>query len=141
MRSLYLKEKSGDGFITQKIFRGPLFVGYEIMRLSTGQSMIQSLKKEFFPRDRRPFSTCGPFCFNEEGFAFADSIIDDVIVNGIDPVFVDEIGPLELNGKGHHDCFKKILGTKSTLYVAVRNRCVDDVISCFSLKDYSLMAL
>ena len=109
IKSIYLKEKEGDGFITQKIFRDSLFCGYEIIRLSTGESCVHSLKSELFPLQESPLYTRGTFSFFAEGFLFAERIIDDMMLKGTNPVFIDEIGPLELSGKGYCNSFKKII--------------------------------
>ena len=139
IESIYAEEKQGDGFITRKIFRGPTFCGYKITRLSTGESMAQSLKSELFPSGEVPLYTRGPFAFFREGFAFADQIINEIILNRTSPVFIDEIGPLELQGKGHHECFKKIIQTERTIYFTVRDWCLDEVISFYSMRKYSII--
>ncbi len=141
IKSIYLEQKEGDGFITQKIFRNSIFCGYEIVRLSTGETVTQSLKTELFPLDKKPLFAYGPFSFCHYGFSFADSIIDDIINTETDPVFIDEIGPIELEGNGHHNCFTKILKTDRTIYFTVRKYSLEKVISFFSLKDYVLIKI
>jgi len=139
IKSIYDEVKAGDGFITRKIFRDSVFYGYEIVRLSTSESIRQSLRSEFFPVDKSPMYTFGPFSFFHEGFEFADSIIDDLIMKEINPVFIDEIGPLELEEKGHYNCFQKILESERTVYFTVRIRCLENIISFFNLKNYSVI--
>jgi len=139
IESIYSQKKEGDGFITIKIFRGPLFCGYEIIRLSTGESSIHSVKSELFPHNSEPLYKCGAYSFHSEGFTFADCVIDEIITRKTEPVFIDEIGPLELAGKGHHDCFQKILQNCDTVYFTVRNRSLEDVIKFFSIQNYSII--
>lgn len=141
IRSIYASGNTGDGFITRKIFSGPEFCGYEIVRLSTGESRIQSLKSELFPPAELPLYKRGSFAFFKEGFAFADSIIDDILLKGACPVFIDEIGPLELHGKGHHDSLVKVLDSDRELYFTVRNWCLEKVISFYSLENYTLIRI
>ena len=59
IKSIYLEQKEGDGFITQKIFRNSIFCGYEIVRLSTGETVTQSLKTELFPWIRNHYLHMG----------------------------------------------------------------------------------
>jgi nucleoside-triphosphatase THEP1 len=139
IKSIYLKNKKGDGFITEKIYRDSIFYGYETVRLSTGEAVIQSLKSGFFPHLEIPLYTKGEYSFFREGFAFADMVIDDIILKGTCPVFIDEIGPLELQGKGFNELFKKIIHTDRTIYFTVRNYCLEKVISIYSLEKYSLI--
>jgi len=141
IESIYAEEKNGDGFITRKVFRDSLFRGYEIMRLSSGESKIQSLKTGLFPPNEVPACTRGPYSFFKAGFDFADAVIDDIILKGVNPVFIDEIGPIELQGKGHCDCFKKILQTDRTVYFTVRDWCFEQVILSFSIEKYNLIKI
>ncbi len=141
INSIYLQGKSGDGFITKKLFHDKHFYGYEIIRLSSGQSSIHSVKSELFPHEKKPIYNCGAYSFHHDGFTFADFIIDEIISKNTNPVFIDEIGPLELEGKGHHDCFQKILKNCNTVYFTVRNRSLKDVIDYFSIKEHSLIKL
>jgi len=139
IKSIYAEEKNGDGFVTEKIIRNSLLCGYEIRRLSTGESVMLSLKTALFPLDDDPLCTSGPFSFYGEGFDFAGSIVDDIIFNKISPVFIDEIGPLELKGKGLCDSFRKILKADMTIYFTVRNHCLEKVISYFSIENYIMI--
>ena len=141
IESIYAEEKKGDGFITRKIFSDSQFRGYEIMRLSSGESRIQSLKTELFPADEVPVCTRGPYSFFKSGFDFADGIIDDIILKETSPVFIDEIGPIELQGKGHSDRFKKILQTDVTVYFTVRDWCLEQVLLSFSIEKYNLIRI
>ncbi|HOP62315.1 MAG TPA: nucleoside-triphosphatase [Spirochaetota bacterium] len=141
INSIYAEQRNGDGFISKKIFRESDFQGYEITRLSTGETVPLSLKTGLFPPDKIPLYTCGTFSFYEEGFVFADSIIDDILRNNISPVFIDEIGPLELEGKGFCNSLKKIINTERTIYFTVRAHCLDRVISHFSIKEYTLIKI
>lgn len=141
IKSIYAEETKGDGFITQKIFRDSIFCGYKITRLSTGESVTLSLKTELFPLVDNSLYTNGSFSFYEGGFDFADSVIDDIISRQISPVFIDEIGPLELKGKGVHDSFKKLLETGTDIFFTVRNHLLERTVSQYGIKNYSLIRL
>ncbi len=141
IKSIFQENREGDGFITEKIFTDSIFCGYKITRLTTGNSEVLILRTEFFPLEDTPFFTKGSFSFYEKGFIFASSIIDDIINDNITPAYIDEIGAIELAGKGLHDSFRKILQTDKTIYFAVRNCFVDKVISHFTLKNYTLIKI
>lgn len=141
LKSVYEENLQGDGFVTEKIFADSIFCGYKITRLTSGDSEILSLKSEFSPLNDTTLYTKGSFSFFEKGFIFASSILDDIINNNIAPAFIDEIGTIELSGKGFHDSFNKILLTDKTVYITVRNRFVESVISHFSLKNYTLIKI
>lgn len=139
IKSIYAEDMKGDGFITEKIFSNSIFCGYKITRLSTGESVTQSFKTEFFPLDENVLYTCGSLTFKQDGFDFAESIIHDIIDKRISPVFIDEIGPLELKGKGIHDSFKKILRTDGAVYFTVRKHCFERAVRTFSVEKYTLI--
>lgn len=139
LKSIYADKKEGDGFVAQKIFIDSTFCGYELVRLSTGESVPQALIENLFPEKETPIYKQGSFLFFKESFVFADSVIKEVIKNNINPVFIDEIGPLELRKKGYHKSFIKILKENRTIYITVRNTLVNDIIDFYSIKDYSLI--
>lgn len=139
LKSIYINKKEGDGFIAQKIFRDSMFCGYELIRLSTGESVPQAMVKNLFPEKETPLYKQGCFLFFKESFVFADSIIEDIISNKTNPVFIDEIGPLELRKEGYHKSLKKIFKEDRTIYITARNNLIFDIIDFYSIKDYSFI--
>jgi nucleoside-triphosphatase THEP1 len=137
--SIYRKLGCGDGFINAKIYRGGRFVGQRIIRLSTGESAIFSTISEFIPPDWDEVYKFGNFSFSGKGQAFARNVVYSVIERGIEPVFVDEIGPLELQKKGFYDIMSVLLGTKSEIYAVIRKSCVDSVLKEFDIKAYDII--
>ena len=136
MVSLYNQLNRGDGFVSKKIFNlDKDFAGYEIVRLSTGERLPLAYKRGFVPADWDEIFRCGPFRFSEAAFAFAENIIDDIIHRRIEPVFIDEIGPLELQGQGFSAILTKTLNAQKDVYIAVRNRCVEDVKKKFKIEN------
>lgn len=134
MAAIHRKLKRGDGFISQKIFNEQNeFVGYEIMRLSTDEAMPLAFNAHHVPAGWDEIYRCGPYCFSGAAFAFAERIIDDIIEQNISPVFIDEIGPLELAGKGFAPLLKRVLATQRDLYIAVRSACLQGVIETFAI--------
>ena len=86
MNGLYQERKQGDGFLSKKIFVDKDFVGYEIVRLSSGEKMPLAYKSDHVPGDWDEMYRVGPFSFSKKAFAFARQIIDDIIEKGIEPV-------------------------------------------------------
>ena len=51
-----------------------------------------------------------------------------------DIVFLDELGPLELEGRGYAKCLKTLLDSDiSKLYIAVRSECLQEFTEKFSV--------
>jgi len=139
IEAFYRLKKKGDGWISRKVFINEEFAGYEIQRLSTNEKKPLAYKKEYVPPGWDETYSIGPFCFSRRAFEFAGKIIDEIIEKNINPVFIDEIGPLELQGKGFCPMLEKILKTPKDVYIVVRSHCVDDVIKKFNIQDYKIL--
>jgi nucleoside-triphosphatase THEP1 len=131
----------GDGFISRKIFKNNTFYGYEITRLSTNESIPLALKSDSIPPLWDEILSTGSFSFSEKALAFAESIIDEIMNSDTNPVFVDEIGPLELEGKGFFNIVNELLQTEKDIYLTVRKSCLEDVIELFKLERYEIVPL
>ncbi|MDC7227328.1 MAG: nucleoside-triphosphatase [Spirochaetales bacterium] len=79
------------------------------------------------------------FWFSETAFTAAGRLIDEIAVSSQDhfpdAVFIDEIGPLELSGKGFMNPLKRLLKDyNGIVFLAVRESLVDVIISELCLK-------
>ena len=138
--SIYNRDKQGDGFVSKKIFINPTeFTGYEIVRLSTEEKMPLAYKSQYVPSHWDEIYRRGPFSFSKAAFVFAEHIIDDIIDRHINPVYIDEIGPLELDGKGFSTILEKILRIQKDVYITVRSHCVNEVINKFNTRDHKII--
>ena len=133
IEAIYRQMNKGDGWISRKVFLNEEFVGYEIQRLSTNEKIPLAYKREYAPPGWDEIYAIGPFCFSKRAFEFAGRIIDEIIEKNINPVFIDEIGPLELQGKGFSPMLEKILKTQKDVYIVVRSHCVEDVVKKFKI--------
>ena len=141
IEAIYRRMKKGDGWISGKVFLNEEFGGYEIQRLSTKEKMPLAYKKEYVPPGWDEIYSMGPFRFSKRAFEFAGKIIDEIIEKNINPVFIDEIGPLELQGKGFCPMLEKILKTQKDIYIVVRSHCVEDVIKGFNIQDHKILTI
>jgi nucleoside-triphosphatase THEP1 len=141
IEAIYRRMKKGDGWISGKVFLNEEFGGYEIQRLSTKEKMPLAYKKEYVPPGWDEIYSIGLFRFSKRAFEFAGKIIDEIIDKNINPVFIDEIGPLELQGKGFCPMLGKILKTQKDIYIVVRSHCVEDVIKRFHIQGYKILTI
>jgi nucleoside-triphosphatase THEP1 len=63
-----------------------------------------------------------------------ESIIDELIAQRISPIYLDEVGVLEINGGGYHNILKKLLSSGLDLVITVRDDLVKPVASHFDIK-------
>ena len=63
------------------------------------------------------------------GSVVGQEILAQSCRNHVSPLFIDEIGPLELGGQGFRDIFVSLIREEVELYVVVRKSCLDRVIA------------
>lgn len=138
--SIYKLIQKGDGFFCRKIFLGSEYAGQEIVRMSTGDYKLLFLNKCFVPEGWDEELSYDIYSFSKSGFDFARDIVNYILKNKISPVFIDEIGPLELLGEGHYKSFKLLLENGNDIYVIVRETCLNDMISRFGISNHMILS-
>lgn len=78
----------------------------------------------------------GRFSCSQDSFDWASKCIMESQRKSI---VIDEVGRLELQGEGYAKALQTLLGMQRELYIAVRDRFVDDVVKEFGIKDYDLV--
>jgi nucleoside-triphosphatase THEP1 len=135
MRSLYEK-RGGDGFICVKIFNKNNFHGYDLVRLRTSESVPFARKNDAISGDWDEMYRFGIFSFSGHAFTVADRIIAEIIKDGVEPIFVDEVGPLEIvEQKGFCELLKRVLKLKREVYISIRNELVNELIKKFKIHE------
>ncbi len=136
---LYLDSENGDGFASPKVFNGGELAGYDLQRLSTGETVPFIRREGLTPAGWTEAFTFGDFSFSEAGLQFASGIIKSAIEDGNSSLFIDEIGPVELQGKGFAPLLEKALGSGRDVYICVRESCVEDVAERFHIGEFALI--
>ena len=135
MRSLYEKT-GGDGFICIKVFDKNSFCGYDLVRLTTGESVPFARKIDAIPGDWDEIYRFGIFSFSSHAFTIANRIITEIIKDGVEPIFIDEIGPLEIvKQKGFYELLKQVLKLNQEVYISIRNELIDKLIKDFKINE------
>ncbi len=137
MVNLYRQLPDGDGIVSLKIFNDGAHTGYEFWHLRGGISrpFCETAGSEPPGWDER--TVRGRYTFSESGFRFVDRILEECLSRGSDPLFIDEIGPLELRGKGI-SVLPDRLASGRDIFCTVRESCLDDFISGFGLAGYAV---
>ncbi len=140
---------SADGIASRKIFRDGLFIGYEAVRLCDGCATHLALRIDPERIDNAgplevesytPSSTkeirFGQFLFSREAFLFAEAHFYGIAENpSIKHIFLDEIGPMELQGRGFSFSLRMLLSLDRHLIVCVRANCIDAVVEAFHIQN------
>lgn len=133
LKHVYETFGRGDGFLLNKRIRDGIHIGQRIERLTSGQVLDFSYKAGYIPEG---WDECVRYCdysFSEKGLVFADAVVSDILEKGTEPVFIDEIGPLELSGRGFHGLLRRCLDREAELYLCVRDTCVEEVREAFGI--------
>ena len=139
---IYNATRCGDGFITKKIYINGTNAGQEIVRLSTGEGLVFSLKKCFIQEDWNERHSYYDYSFSEKGLKFAEEIIESSIVKGIQPIYIDEIGPLEIcYEQGLYNTFVNVLSGEKEIFVSVRYDCLEMFIKKFEIKENFILII
>lgn len=133
--SIYNNTKNGDGFYLKKTFKGSVYTGQEIIRLSSGIKMPFSYLADFMPEVWDEAYRYKHYSFSRAALKFAE----DIIAENFNPSYLDEIGPIELAGEGFYNIFIKLLKTNKDIYTVVRYECLSDIIKKFNIKNYCIL--
>jgi len=139
IRALYQNLRRGDGIISEKSFRGSVCVGYDLVHLSADTRQPLALQRHMLPPRWNESDTWGKFSFSQDAFLCADTIMETILKKGTGPLFIDEIGPLELNGRGFHNILRRTLASGREMYVTARSHLVHRILTCFGIGDYRIM--
>jgi nucleoside-triphosphatase THEP1 len=130
----YSENRQGEGFALPKYYVNGNYAGQKIVRLSSGESTIFSLTKSYIPPHWHEDFHYENYSFSAEGMLLANHITDDIIMNNLNPVFIDEVGPLEIQKKGFYFITRKMISYQKDLFLTVRSACIQDIISLFNIK-------
>ncbi len=120
------------GFISPRILEGGKTIGYDLENVATHEHFA-FLRKNGTPNGDMS-DVIGRYKIDLAAQQRAKQILLDALVNSSPTVVIDEVGRLELNGKGWHDEIKR-LAQKDDIYLllSVRDVFVDEVIEKFGL--------
>jgi len=141
IKEIKYKESNPSGILTPAIYNANGDkVGFYALNVADGEQweLGRSDKKLAGP-------TYGPFSFSEKGFIKANEILVKILTEGTEYVFLDEIGPLELEkGYGFFPILSLIsnFDINRNLYLVIRSELIDEFIHRFiSEKEYRLVEI
>jgi len=116
-----------------------LVYGYNLQRLSTGEEIPFVIRDIYLDENSKIIYQLGPYLFYESAFIYLDKIIDEFIKNKISPVYLDEIGVLELNGQGFDQVINRLIEAGIDLCLVVRNDLLDQVCERYGFKEVEII--
>lgn len=141
--NIYQSQEKGTagGFACIKDFSETAeFIGYSLKWLSSGVTFPLAVLKEYSQRLSGKYLEVDRFLFSEDAFHKASVMLNSLLLNpDIRTVFIDEIGVLEINGKGYSDIFTKALQSDKNIYVVINKKNIEKIVSVYSVKKYEIV--
>lgn len=118
-----------DGFLSEAVFKGQERIGYDLFDLK-GKKSIPLIRRA----GKEGWQKVGSYFFVPTGLEEAQQIISRS--KDADICVVDEVGPLELSGKGFWPALKPILFPPLTTFlIAVRKSILEEFLSILDEAD------
>lgn len=135
MKDLYDKTKAGDGFISLKIISENQVEGFDVLHLSSGEKrpLIRVVGNEYpgWVENCR----IGKYTFSDEAVNWVSGHIESFIKDGVFPIFLDEVGDLEIDGKCFYRSLNILVESGLDLYLSMRDKNLYNVMDSFGITD------
>ena len=136
----YQTHQKGDGFVSLKIMDIDHVNHYEAMKLSTQEKKVIMVHElDFLNKNQEETVKIGPYHLIFNAFSWIEDEIRKMIQKKVSPIYLDEIGMLELKGEGFHHILCEMLASKLDLILVVRESLCHDVVSTYQMKDVHFM--
>jgi nucleoside-triphosphatase THEP1 len=139
--ALYDEVNQGDGFACVKRIVNNQVIGYDALQLSSRKKYPFILKAGFLPEDWESCLTLGPYSFSSKTLEFIEEQIEEMLKKQISPIFLDEIGLLELENKCFDSILRKILAHSEVVYIATREQFLEKIIMKYEIKQKQIIHL
>lgn len=141
LQEVYQEKNQGDGFVTVKKMEGAEVVGYDILKLSTKKSKPFIYRSFNLPDNVEIAFRIGDYYFSKSVLERVEKELEGMIKDKINPLYLDEIGLLELEGKCFYEVLKKIIKSGLDIYFTVREEYLERVIEFFSIEDHVVIKI
>ncbi len=136
----------GDGFIAKKYMTGTDVFGFNLVKLSTSQEypyMIhdKQLRNLTGKKNEEVFADrIGPYRIYKESLALINNFYEGLIDSDISPLYFDEVGKLEISGKGYYQSIKDALDKNIDIYMTIREDLIEEVMLVFDISEYEIIS-
>lgn len=139
MKSLYSENQTGDGFLCKKTFKNNTHIGYDLVSISDNNSVPFIRKKQFLENSDEVIFNIGNYSFLEKTFYEAQEKLTRLLKEKISPIYIDELGLLELQKKCFYTSVLGITKHNIPLITCVRKSCLQQIIALFNFGEYRII--
>lgn len=133
------RRHGGAGFVSEKVFDNEILQGYDLVELGSWKRTPFIRFRELVPAGWKEAFTYGPFSFSVQGLTRGVTIINKAVEKRISPIYIDEIGPVEIEGKGFAQAFVHALHSGLSVVAVCRETLIDGVIARFSITEWRIL--
>jgi nucleoside-triphosphatase THEP1 len=130
---------TGDGLASIKVVEDDVLVGFDLMRLTSLQRMRLARVPENAPGSWVQLLQHGSYVFDTAAFDYAIAAVQEIIRSGISPVYLDEVGKLELGGSGFDRAMMLVVNSGVDAVLTVRDLNVEAVVRRYEITDYRVL--
>ncbi len=113
--------------------------GYDLVSISQNDSIPFIREKEFSENTDDIIFNIGKYNFLEKGFLEVEKRITRLIDEQITPIYIDELGMLELQQKCFYKSVVNIMKNNVPLITCVRTSCLKQIIELFNFSEYRII--
>ena len=124
---LFRTRPGAAGFYSRKIENGGERLGYDLVDLTSGDSVPLAREHEKLPALWNEALSHGHFSFCREGFSRGGKIVTEALDSGVQSIFLDEIGKLELEGRGFASLLGRCRAAGVDLYIGCRRANIEAI--------------
>lgn len=135
----YSSNNNGDGFVSEKLYENNEFIGYTIRRLSEDHKRPWMIHDKFYKKETDFDGMFGPYHFNSKTMEQIEIEVSEMIKNKVSPIYIDEIGRLEIVGGGFCNILKLLLENNVDVYLAIRSEFVFSVCRHFKINEFKVI--
>lgn len=128
------KTTNAEGVAMVKVMQGDKVHSYLARRLSTGEERRLVLRDQWLAEGFDERCRIGPYVFSDATLEWIESYIRTAVISGAGAIFIDEVGVLELEGKGYNPLLRWLLTQEVDLYLTARQDLIEDIKETFDLK-------
>lgn len=136
---IYKSLNAGDGFISLKNMNGNIVHSYDSLRLSNNDKRRLVIRDIYKDLDINVCCQIGPYLFIKETVEYIEKTLEELIKEKKSPLFLDEIGLLELDNKCFHNIFVKMIESKLEIYVTIRKDLLTKILKKYKINEYFLI--
>lgn len=134
--STYRKSGVGEGFALIKVMKDSKVHSYIARKLSSDEERLLILRDSWLPEDFDQICKIGPYCFSKSTLRWIELTIKEAVREGVSPIYLDEVGILELQGEGYSELIKFLVKERTDLYLTIREDLIEKVTTYFDIVDY-----